>query len=92
MIVLCSHEGLILVDAMRQNRRLIFSPEKSFELPVYAEQAASVLAVQGSMKAKHRRPTCDLHVLEFIDGSAYEGRETSDSSTDMDSAIESTAT
>jgi hypothetical protein len=79
-------------NAEKKRRRLILSPEKSFDLPVYAEQLASAFADFGTSKPKRRTPSYALNVLQFIDGSASEGRETSDSSSDKDSATESTAT
>jgi hypothetical protein len=79
-------------DALKKKRRLILSPEKSFDLPVYAEQLASAFQEFGTSKSKRRNPSYALNVLQFIDGSASEGRETSNSSSDIDSATESTAT
>jgi len=79
------------IDAMKLKRRLILNPKKSFELPMYAEQATSVFAAFGTKKNKHHKPTYALNVLPFIDGSASKGRETSNSSTDEDSMTESIA-
>ena len=76
---------------MKKRRRLILSPEKPFDLPVYAEQLASACAEFGTSKPKQRKPSYALNVLNFIDGSASEGRETSKSSSDRDSATKSTA-
>jgi hypothetical protein len=77
---------------MMKNQNLLYSPEKSFHLPIYAEQMASAFADFGCSKPKRRKDTYALNVLQFIDGSASEGRETSESSTNDDSATESTAT
>lgn len=79
-------------NTVKHRRRLILSPEKSFELPVYAQQMASAFAEFGTSKPKHRKPTYALNVLDFIDRSASEGGDTSDSSTSEDSVAESTAT
>ena len=79
-------------NVVKKRRTLILSPEKSFDLPIYAEQLASAFADFSPCKPKRRTPTYALNVLQFIDGSASEGRETSDSSSDKDSATESTTT
>lgn len=78
--------------SMLKKRRLLYSPEKSFHLPVYAEKMALSFAEFGGSIPKPHKPSYARNVLEFIDGSASEGRETSDSSTDKDSTTESTAT
>ena len=65
---------------------LFISPEKPFELPVYAEQMASALAEFGCSKPKRRRATYALNVLQYLDVSASEGRESSGSSIDSDSS------
>jgi len=78
--------------AVKKIQRLILSSKKSFDLPVYAEQLASAFAEFGTSKPKRRIPSYVLNVLQFIDGSASEGGETSDSSSDKDSMIESTTT
>ena len=83
---------MISAHATKKNRRLILSPEKSFGLPVYAEDLATAFAKFGTAKPKRRKPSWAFNVLQFIDGSASEGRETSDSSSNIDSATESTAT
>ena len=72
-----------------RRRRLLLSPEKSFCLPVYAEQLASAFVEFGGSKPKKRKDTCALNVLEYLDLSASEGRETSESSTNNDSTTES---
>jgi hypothetical protein len=71
---------------------LLISPEKTFHLPVYAEQMASAFAEFGGSKPKRRKDTYALNVLQYVDVSASEGRESSGSSTDSDSATESTVT
>ena len=77
---------------MKKRHRLILNPEKSFDLPIYAEQLASAFANFSTSKPKRRTPSYDLNVLQFIDGFASKGRKTSCSFSDKDSAIESTAT
>ena len=77
--------------AEKKRRRLILSPEKSYDLPVYAQQLASAFVEFGTSEPKQRKPSYCRNVLQFIDGSASEGRETSDSSSDMESVKESTA-
>jgi len=81
-----------LVDATKPAFRLILSPEPSYELHVYVDQLASAFAKFGSYKSKRRKPTYAIIVFEFIDGSASEENETSDSSDNDDSVAESTAT
>jgi len=80
------------VDMVRHIQRLILSPEKSFDLLMYVEQVALAYAKFGTAKNKHHKSKFALNILEFIDGFASEGRETSDSSTNEDSAMESTTT
>ena len=75
----------MLHDAVMQNRNVLISPEKTFELPVYANQMASSFAEFGCSKSKHRKDGYAVAVLQFIDGSALEGRESSESSGDSDS-------
>ena len=68
-----------------ENQSVFCSPEKNFDLPVYAEQMASAFVEFGCSKPKRHLDTYALNVLEFVDVSASEGRETSESSTDEDS-------
>jgi len=77
-----------------ETRSLLFSPKKPFHLLVYAAQMASAFADFGCSKPKRRKNTYALNVLDFIDGSAFEGRETSESSssTTEDSVMKSTTT
>ncbi len=77
-------------DVVMKERRLLLNLEKSFDLLVYAKQMALMFAEFGCSKPKPRKQTYAFNVLEFIDGSASEGRETSDSSTNEDSASKST--
>jgi len=74
----------------RPTQRLILNPEKSFILPVYAEQIASQCVEFGCSKPKKCRDTYALNVLEFLDVSASEGSKTLESSTNDDSRTEST--
>jgi len=78
-------------DAIMPRESLFISPEKTFELPVYAKQLASAFADFGCSKPKRCKDTYALNVLQFIDGSASEGRESSESSTGSDFATKSTA-
>jgi len=57
---------------------------------VYAEQIASAFAEFGCNETKKNPYT--LNMLEFIDGSTSEDRETSESSSSEGSATESIAT
>ena len=75
----------MIQDALMQDRNLLISPEKTFELPVYAKQMASSFAEFGCSKPKRRKDGYAVAILQFIDGSASEGRESSESSGDSDS-------
>ena len=75
----------MLQDVVMQNQNLLISPEKKFELPVYAKQMASSFADFGCSKPKRRKDGYAVVVLQFIDGSALEGRESSESSGDSNS-------
>ena len=76
----------MLEDAVMQNQNLLISPEKTFELPVYANQMASAFAESGCSKPHRRKDAYIVAVLQFIDGSASEGRESSESSGDSESS------
>ena len=52
---------------------------------------ASAFVTFGSSKPKHRKDTYALNVLQFIDGSASEGRESSELSESSHSETESSA-
>ena len=75
----------MLQNALMQDRNLLTSPEKNFELLVYAKQMASSFAEFGCSKPKHRKDGYAVAVLQFIDGSASEGRESSKSSGNLES-------
>ena len=75
----------MLQDAVMQDENLLISLEKTFELPVYAKQMASAFADFGCSKPQCRKDAYDVAVLQFIDGSASEGRESSESSGDLES-------
>ena len=75
----------MIQDALTQDRNLLISPEKTFELPVYAKQMASSFAEFGCSKPKRHKDGYAIVVLQFIDGSASEGRESSESAGDLDS-------
>ena len=75
----------MIQDALMQDWNLLINPEKTFELPVYAKQMASSFAEFGCSKPKRHKDDYVVVVLQFIDGSASEGRESSESSGDSDS-------
>ena len=75
-----------------KKQRLLFNPEKSFDLRVYVEQMALAFAEFGCSKSRPHKPKYALNVLDFIDGSTSKDREMSDSSTNDNSATKSTAT
>ena len=74
----------MLEDAVMQNLDLLISPEKTLELLVYANQMAGAFAESGCSKPHRRKDAYAVAVLQFIDGSASEGRETSESSGDSE--------
>ena len=76
----------MLEDAVTQNLNLLISPEKNFELPVYANQMASAFAESGCCKPQRRKDAYAVAILQFIDGSALKDRETSESSGDSESS------
>jgi len=76
---------------MRKIRRLILSLEQPFDLPVYAKQIALAFTEFGCKKKKWKKNPYALNVLDFLDGSASKGRETSESSSSEGSATKSTA-
>lgn len=43
------------------------SPPKTFELPIYAQEVASVLATTISPKVVPKKPMFDSRVLQFLD-------------------------
>ena len=75
----------MLENVVMQNQNLLISPEKTFELPVYANQMASAFTESGCSKSQRRKDAYVVVVLQFIDGSASEGRESSESSGDSES-------
>ena len=81
----------MLTETIKQNQKIVVSPEKPFILPPYAEQMATAFANFGCKKQRRRKDTYALNVLQFIDVSASEGRESSESSIGSDSVTESTA-
>ena len=76
----------MLKDAVMQNQNLLISPEKTFELPVYANQMATAFTESGCSRPHRRRDAYAIAVLQFIDGSASKGRESSESSGDSESS------
>ena len=79
----------MLQDAIMPKHSLLINPEKSFELPIYANQMASAFAKFGCSKPKCCKDTYAVDVLLFIDRSTLEGRESSKSSSSSDSRTES---
>jgi hypothetical protein len=79
-------------DPMMKKQSLLCSPEKTYELPIYANQMATAFVDFGCSKPKRRKDTYALNVLQFIDGFASEGRESSDSSKSFESATDCTTT
>ena len=77
---------------MKKIQRLILSPEKSYDLPVYAEKMASQYERNGCRQPKPRIPKYAANVVHFLDVSASEGEETPESSSSEVSMTESTAT
>ena len=76
----------MLEDAVMQNQNLLISPEKSFELPVYANQMATAFEEFGCSRPHRRKDAYAIAVLQFIDGSASEGRESLESLGDSESS------
>ena len=58
----------MLQDVM-QKHNLLISPEKTFELPIYAKQMASAFADSGCSKTQRRKHAYAVVVLQFIDES-----------------------
>ena len=53
----------MLQDAVMQNQNLLISPEKTFELPIYAKQMASAFAHYGCSKPQRRKDAYAIAVL-----------------------------
>ncbi len=77
---------------LKKIRRLILSPEKSYDLPVYAEQMASQYERNGCREPTPCIPKYSANVVHFLDVSASEGEETPESSASEVFVTESTAT
>jgi len=75
-----------------EEQSLFLNLEKSFDHLVYAKQMALAFADFCCSKPKSKNNTYAQNVLEFIDISVSEGRETSQSSTFANFATESIAT
>ena len=75
----------MLQDVVMQNQNLLISPKKTFELPVYAKQMASAFTDSGCSKPQRRKDAYAVAVLQFLDGSASEGRESKESSRNSES-------
>ena len=81
----------MLQDVVMQNHNLLINLEKTFELPIYAKQMASAFADSGCSKPQRRKDAYAVAVLQFIDGSTSEGRESSESLRNSESTTKSTA-
>jgi len=75
-------------------RSCLLSPKKPFRLLLYVEHAALGMWSLVVLNQNVHKHTYALNVLEFIDGSALEGRKTLESSSSMTqgSTMESIAT
>ena len=60
--------------------RLIPSPEKSYDLPVYAEMMAAQYERHGCGESKPSKPKYAANVVHFLELSAFEGEESASSS------------
>ena len=60
--------------------RLIPSPEKSYNLPVYAEIMATQYEQHGCRDPKPSKPKYASNVVRFLELSAFEGEESASSS------------
>jgi len=72
-------------NALMKKQSLLFSLEKSFDLPVYAKQMASMIVNFGSSKPKCKKYTYVLNALEFMDKSTSKNTKTFESSMTKDS-------
>ena len=75
---------MMLQDAVMQNQNVFINLEKNFELPIYAKQMASAFVYSSCSKPQRHKDAYAVAVLQFIDGSASEGRESSESSGDSE--------
>ena len=75
----------MLEDAVMQNQNLLISPEKTFELPIYANQMISAFAESDCSKPQHHKDAYTIAILQFMNGSTSKGRESSESSGDSKS-------
>lgn len=75
-----------------KNRGLLLSPVKPYDLPVYAQNMTLAFGEFSCPSPKPKRKKYDGNVLQFIDGSAAEVRESSESSTTEDSMLEGSTT
>ena len=73
-------------------RRLILSPEKSYDLPVYAEMMATQYERHGCRGPKPSKPKYATDVVRFLDVSASEGEDSVEESSSLVSMTNSTAT
>ena len=71
--------------------RLILNPEKSYDLPVYAEMIAAQYEQHGCGGPKPLKPKYATDVVHFLDVSATEGEETTEESSSLVSMTNSTA-
>ena len=73
-------------------RRLILSPEKSYDLPVYVKMMAAQYERHGCRGPKPSKSKYAADVVHFLDVSAEEGEETADESLSSVSMTNSTTT
>ena len=77
---------------VKKIRRLIPSPEKSYDLPVYAEMMAAQYEQHGCGEPKPSKPKYAANVVHFLELSAVEGEESASSSSSEVSMTNCTAT
>jgi len=77
---------------MKKIQRLILSPEKSYNLPMYAAKLASQYERHSCKEPKSSIPKYTTNVVYFLDVSTSEGEETPESSSSEVSMTKSIAT
>ena len=77
---------------MKKIRRLFLSPEKSYDLPVYAKMMAAQYERHGCREPKPSKPKYAANLVHFLEVSTLEGEETAKSSSSEVSMTNSTAT
>ena len=81
-----------MAKTLVKNRSLLLSPTKPYSLSLYAKKMTRVFEGFGSHKSNPNRKKYDCNVLQFIDGSTAEDRESSESSAIEESMIEGSTT